>query len=141
MRVALQGGAGCRVDFDPGLAMGARGDHGVLFLDLKKQVLLEICWIWWKRFPVMITTLTGRNQITIPASLAARFSLKPGSRIEWLPGEAPDEIRCRIVPDPARLAEELKGAGRKYLEPGKVHPLDQLAVDRVAEEAERAKSL
>ena len=89
----------------------------------------------------MITTLTGCNEITIPASLVARYCLKPGTRIEWLPGEAPDEIRCRIVPDPARLAEELKGAGRKYLEPGKVHPLDQLAVDRVAEEGERAKSL
>lgn len=89
----------------------------------------------------MITTLTGRNQITIPASLAARFSLKPGSRIEWLPGEAADEIRCRIVPDPARLAEELEGAGRKYLRSGEPHPLDRLAKERVAEESERTNSL
>jgi bifunctional DNA-binding transcriptional regulator/antitoxin component of YhaV-PrlF toxin-antitoxin module len=89
----------------------------------------------------MITTLTGRNQITIPASLAARFSLKPGTRIEWLPGEGPDEIRCRIVPDPGRLASDLKGAGRKYLQPGRPHPLDVLAEEREAEETQRTKSL
>jgi bifunctional DNA-binding transcriptional regulator/antitoxin component of YhaV-PrlF toxin-antitoxin module len=89
----------------------------------------------------MITTLTGRNQITIPASLASRFSLKPGTRIEWLPGDAPDEIRCRIVPDPARLAEDLKGAGRKYLRPEQPHPLDRLAGERVAEDTERTQSL
>jgi bifunctional DNA-binding transcriptional regulator/antitoxin component of YhaV-PrlF toxin-antitoxin module len=89
----------------------------------------------------MITTLTGRNQITIPASIAARFSLKPGARIEWLPGAAPDEIRCRILPDPARLARELKGAGRKYLRPGQTHPLDLLAQDRGTDEPERAKAL
>lgn len=88
----------------------------------------------------MITTLTGGNQITIPASLAARFSLKPGTRIEWRPGDAPDEIRCRIVPAPAQLAEELKGAGRKYLQAGQTHPLDRLASERVAEETERRNS-
>lgn len=89
----------------------------------------------------MITTLTGRNQITIPASLAARFSLKPGTRIEWLPGEAPDEIHCRILPDPARLASELQGAGRKYLQTGQPHPLDLLAAERANDELDRAKSL
>jgi bifunctional DNA-binding transcriptional regulator/antitoxin component of YhaV-PrlF toxin-antitoxin module len=89
----------------------------------------------------MITTLTGRNQITIPASLAARFSLKPGTRIEWLPGERADEIRCRIVPDPARLASDLKGAGRKYLQAGRPHPLDLLAAEREAGESERTQSL
>ena len=30
----------------------------------------------------MIGTLTGRKQITIPASLAKRFALKSGSRID-----------------------------------------------------------
>ncbi len=89
----------------------------------------------------MITTLTGRNQITIPARLAERLCLKPGARIEWLAGDAPDEIHCRILPDPARLARELQGAGRKYLRPEIPHPLDALAAERASDESGRAKAL
>jgi hypothetical protein len=54
----------------------------------------------------VIMVVKRSNQITIPASITARFSWKPGARIEWLPGGAPDEIHCRILPDPARLARE-----------------------------------
>ena len=45
----------------------------------------------------MITTLTGKNQITIPAALSAKLKLKPGTRLEWMAADAPDEIRCRII--------------------------------------------
>jgi hypothetical protein len=42
---------------------------------------------------------------------------------------------------PARLANDLKGAGRKYLQPGRPHPLDLLAEEHKAEETHRTKSL
>ncbi len=81
----------------------------------------------------MTTTVTGRNQITVPAAIVARFGLRPGTRIEWVAGESDDEFRCRIVPDPAVLAGRLRGAGRRHLKPDKEHPLDALRREREAE--------
>lgn len=81
----------------------------------------------------METTVTGKNQITVPAAIVARFGLRPGSRIEWVAGEADDEFRCRIVPEPAELARRLRGAGRKLLRTGQEHPLDALRREREAE--------
>jgi AbrB family looped-hinge helix DNA binding protein len=85
----------------------------------------------------MTTTITGKNQITIPASIAAEYHLKPGTRIDWLPGDAPDEIRCRIVPDPATLAYELKGAGRKYLKEDRPHLIKELVKERSLDDESR----
>ena len=82
----------------------------------------------------MTTTVTGRNQITIPAGLVTELSLKPGPRIEWLPGDTPDEFRCRVLPDPAQLAKSLRGAGRRYLEPGSRHPITVLLEERESED-------
>lgn len=81
----------------------------------------------------MITTLTGHNQITIPAKLVQRFSLKPGTRIEWSESRAPDEIICRILPDARSLAEGLRGGGKKYLESAAPHPLQTLEEEREME--------
>jgi bifunctional DNA-binding transcriptional regulator/antitoxin component of YhaV-PrlF toxin-antitoxin module len=81
----------------------------------------------------MTTTLTGHNQITVPAKLAKRFSLKPGTRIEWKDGGAPDEIICRILPDAKSLAEGLRGGGKKYLESAARHPLQALQEEREME--------
>ena len=89
----------------------------------------------------MTTTVTGKNQITIPASLATAYKLKPGSRIEWLPGATPDEIRCRIIPDPATLAATLRGAGRRSLRKGRLHPLAALQADREQDDGKRERSL
>ena len=84
----------------------------------------------------MTTTLTGRNQITIPAALVERMELKPGTRIEWLPGAEADEIVCRVLPDPARLAASLRGTEREYLKAGAAHPIDALVAERAEERAE-----
>jgi AbrB family looped-hinge helix DNA binding protein len=34
----------------------------------------------------MITTVTGKNQITIPAQLAREFDITPGTRLDWTKG-------------------------------------------------------
>lgn len=89
----------------------------------------------------MTTTVTGKNQITIPASMAVAYKLKRGSRIEWLLGNAPDEIRCRIVPDSATLAATLRGAGRQHLRKGRRHPLVALQAEREEDDGKRDRSL
>jgi bifunctional DNA-binding transcriptional regulator/antitoxin component of YhaV-PrlF toxin-antitoxin module len=81
----------------------------------------------------MTTTLTGHNQITIPAKLANQYSLKPGSRLEWKPGRTADEILCRVLPEPSQLAMDLRGAGKKYLKEGVRPPLEILEEEREKE--------
>jgi AbrB family looped-hinge helix DNA binding protein len=36
----------------------------------------------------MITTVTGKNQITIPAELARELDIAPGTKLDWTKGEA-----------------------------------------------------
>ena len=81
----------------------------------------------------MTTTLTGQNQITIPAKLAKRYFLKPGSRLEWMEGRSADEIICRVLPEPSQLARELRGAGKKYLKEGQLSPFEILELERERE--------
>jgi len=89
----------------------------------------------------MTTTVTGKNQITIPAALVARMDLSPGTRIEWLPGDRPDEFLCRVLPDHATMVRSLRGAGRKYLKPGDKNPLDALMEERDDDERLREAAL
>ena len=63
----------------------------------------------------MITTVTGKHQITIPAKLAAAMGVVPGSRLEWQPSNQPAVIRVRVLPDRKAIANGLLGAGRPYL--------------------------
>lgn len=84
----------------------------------------------------MITTVTGKNQITIPAAIALRIGIKSGSRIDWQLSDKADEIRCVVLPDPATLASQLRGAGSRYLTPGK-HPVATLLAERASEDTSR----
>ena len=63
----------------------------------------------------MITTVTGKHQITIPAKLASAMGIVPGSRLEWQPSNQPSVIRVRVLPDRKAIANGLLGAGRNYL--------------------------
>lgn len=64
----------------------------------------------------MITTVTGKHQITIPAKLAAAMGIVPGSRLEWQETNRPAVIRVRVLPDRRAIANGLLGAGRAYLD-------------------------
>lgn len=63
-------------------------------------------------FP-MITTVTQKNMITIPAEIGRRLGIKPGYRLDWQPVEGKEEILVRIIPDRRELARRLLGAGRQ----------------------------
>ena len=85
----------------------------------------------------MTTTITGKNQITLPAAIAAKLGLTNGTRIEWTVGRRPDEIRGRILPDPATLAAQLHGAGRAHLRKGQ-DPLRDLLRERELDDRDDA---
>jgi AbrB family looped-hinge helix DNA binding protein len=46
----------------------------------------------------MITTVTQKNMITVPAEVGRRFGIKPGYRLDWQPVEGKDEILVRVIP-------------------------------------------
>ncbi len=62
----------------------------------------------------MITTVTQKNMVTIPAELARLFSIQPGWRLNWQPTGNPDEILVRVIPNRAELARRLLGAGKRF---------------------------
>ncbi len=88
----------------------------------------------------MITTVTGKNQITIPAAIANRIGLKNGSRIDWQLSSRSDEIRCIVLPEPSVIAASLRGAGKRFLKPGQ-DPSAALLAERTADEAIRSNTL
>jgi bifunctional DNA-binding transcriptional regulator/antitoxin component of YhaV-PrlF toxin-antitoxin module len=62
----------------------------------------------------MITTVTQKNMVTIPAEVGRYFGIKPGYRLDWQPIVGTDEILVRVIPDRAELARRLLGAGRRF---------------------------
>ena len=62
----------------------------------------------------MITTVTKKNMITIPASIAREYGIKPGFRFEWQKIDGEDEILIRVIPSRAELARRLLGQGHQY---------------------------
>jgi AbrB family looped-hinge helix DNA binding protein len=80
----------------------------------------------------MITTVTGKNQITIPAELARELDITAGTRLDWSKG-GDGIIVAKIIPGRAELARRLAGRGKKYLRPGR-DPIRDLIEDRVRED-------
>lgn len=62
----------------------------------------------------MITTVTQKNMITIPAEVSRRLGIKPGWKLDWQLVEGKDEILVRVIPDRGELARRLLGAGRQF---------------------------
>lgn len=65
----------------------------------------------------MITTITGKNQVTVPASIVARANLRPGTRLDWDLAED-GVLLVRILPDRAAVAAQLRGRGQRHLPKG-----------------------
>jgi AbrB family looped-hinge helix DNA binding protein len=82
----------------------------------------------------MITTVKGKNQITIPAQLARELDISPGTRLDWGKGET-GVLVAKIIPNRAELARRLAGRGRRHLREGSV-PIRDLVKDRVREDLE-----
>jgi len=87
----------------------------------------------------MITTVTGKNQVTVPADIAVKTGIRAGARLDWeLTGDA-GVLRVRVLPDPARIAASLEGSGKRFLTGGK-SPVDRLIRSRESDDAERQDS-
>lgn len=81
----------------------------------------------------MITTVTGKNQITIPAKLVSRLAIGPGTRLDWSLGED-GVLIVRLLPSRGELARRAAGMGRGWLPEG-VDPVADLIEERRRDEA------
>lgn len=80
----------------------------------------------------MITTVTGKNQVTIPAELARECSIKPGTQLDWSKAED-GSLRATPLLSRGELAKRLAGIGEAWLQPGD-DPVAGLICDRIAED-------
>lgn len=62
----------------------------------------------------MITTITGKNQVTVPAELALRANIHRGTRLDWELAESGEALIAHVLPDTATVAAQLRGRGRKH---------------------------
>lgn len=79
----------------------------------------------------MVTTVTQKNMVTIPAEVGRKMGIKPGWKLDWQPVEGREEILVRVIPDRGELARRLVGAGRRF-SPGR-DAVDELVAERAAE--------
>ncbi len=80
----------------------------------------------------MITTLTGKNQVTVPAKIASELQLHPGVRLDWSIG--PDGTLCaKRIASKGELCKDLAGRGRRFLTSGK-NPVAELVAERTADD-------
>jgi bifunctional DNA-binding transcriptional regulator/antitoxin component of YhaV-PrlF toxin-antitoxin module len=61
----------------------------------------------------MITTVTGKNQVTVPAALASEEGIKPGTRLEWARTDREHVVEVRILPSTVDLARDMRGRGKR----------------------------
>ena len=73
----------------------------------------------------MVTTVTGKNQVTVPAEIARRLGIRAGVKLDWDVGANEQILVARVLPDRAVLAQRLMGAGESRHAGGVVERLIQ----------------
>lgn len=79
----------------------------------------------------MITTVTQKNMVTIPAEVGRKFGIKPGWKLDWVPVEGKDEIMVRVIPDRAEASRRLLGVAHRFSPERQA--VEELAAEREAE--------
>jgi bifunctional DNA-binding transcriptional regulator/antitoxin component of YhaV-PrlF toxin-antitoxin module len=95
-----------------GGTLTSSGALGAKTLQEKKQgakVFLE-----FKESRNMQSTVTGKNQVTIPAALARRHRIEPGARLDWQETGQEGELRVRILPGPRETLRAVREIGQRY---------------------------
>jgi len=83
----------------------------------------------------MTTTLTGKNQVTVPAEISQKLGLAPGALFDWSVGDEPRQIIIRIRPSRTDLLRRAQEIGRHSRQAGK-SPIDDLINERLDDDAQ-----
>lgn len=88
----------------------------------------------------MITKVTGKNQVTIPVTVAECLAIHRGSRLDWKVLADGQSVEVRVLPTRGDVARELWGAGSTQAHPGS-DAVAVLIAQRVRDEEERQRAL
>ncbi|MBN8249312.1 MAG: AbrB/MazE/SpoVT family DNA-binding domain-containing protein [Verrucomicrobia bacterium] len=88
----------------------------------------------------MTTTLTGKNQVTVPAELAQKLGLQPGAQFDWALGDRPNRIVITIKPTRKQLLARVRAIGRAFKNEGQ-DPVGDLVREREEDERLRGETL
>jgi len=83
----------------------------------------------------MITTVTGKNQVTLPAQLVKQLDIQPGTRIDWSVDED-GIIHAHLLPPRGVLARKVGGMGRTWVQAG-TDPIAALLKERVQDDVDQ----
>ncbi|MBY0502465.1 MAG: AbrB/MazE/SpoVT family DNA-binding domain-containing protein [Bryobacteraceae bacterium] len=61
----------------------------------------------------MVSTLTGKNQVTVPADMVREMGLEPGNKFEWSRGEKPGTMIIEVKPTVKQLLARAQELGRQ----------------------------
>ncbi len=62
----------------------------------------------------MITRVTGKNQVTIPAEIARAEGMRRGTRLQWRTTNRAHVLEVQVLPDRHSLASHLRGRGNAH---------------------------
>jgi bifunctional DNA-binding transcriptional regulator/antitoxin component of YhaV-PrlF toxin-antitoxin module len=81
----------------------------------------------------MTTTITGKNQVTLPAELVREHDWKPGTKLEWTK-TCDGALVARRKRTRGELARQIMGTGKHLLKPGE-SAVEGLLGDRAGDDA------
>ncbi len=81
----------------------------------------------------MTTTLTGKNQVTVPAEITRKLGLTAGAQFDWAVSDQPNKIVITIKPTRKQMLERIREIGRKWKKPGQ-DPIGDLIRERVQDD-------
>ncbi len=84
----------------------------------------------------MTTTLTGKNQVTVPAEITQKLGLTPGTLFDWSLTDDPKQIIIRIRPSRRELLERIEQLGRRRPQPTGSNPIGDLVRERVQDDGQ-----
>lgn len=61
----------------------------------------------------MTATLSGKNQVTVPAALVQKLGLEPGARLHWRLGTRPRQLIVTVQPERKELLRQVRELGRR----------------------------
>ena len=82
----------------------------------------------------MTTSLTGKNQVTVPVEITRELGLEAGARFDWSRGETPGTIVIHVQPSIRQMLDRAQELGRK-MKAGHFKGRDLIA-ELIAERAE-----
>jgi bifunctional DNA-binding transcriptional regulator/antitoxin component of YhaV-PrlF toxin-antitoxin module len=87
----------------------------------------------------MITQITGKNQVTVPAEIVAKAGLRPGTRLDWRTTDREGVLEVHVLPDLGTIAAGLLGRGNKFKRQ-EGSAVERLVREREEDEAERSRT-